>query len=490
MERVRLKDLSFRYRGGEEAPPVLRGLDTVFHAGEFTVIAGHSGAGKTSLLACINGIARWVYDAEISGEVLINGASPEGLPVGEIARTVGTVLQDAESQLFNLRAEDEIAFGCENLGFPKEKIEERITLFFHLLDIEKSAYVSRLSGGWKQRLLLGSVLAMDQDILLLDEPLANIDREGTDILLHYLRELTSLGKTVIMVEHRLDVILSSVDRLLWLEEGRIQEDLNREAAVEWFRSKVQEDAGRTSGGVVPDVGSAGREKGEGRERREPFLELRDVYGGYGKKAVLFGIGETFIEGDNTVILGGNGSGKTTFLKLLGGVLKPLKGSIIRSDVLKGIGYVFQNPGRQLFMETVQREVGFLSPNEENTDYILQLFGLTALAERHPLSLSEGQKRLVTAAAASASRPKLLLLDEPTVGQDYRSLHFLFAALRDCANEFGTTIIFTTHDYRAAFTLAERTLILEEGRITASGGRALAERYFANYHNKNTHLPKQ
>jgi len=488
-ERVRFDGVSLRYGREDEFFTVLREIDLVFEAGEFVVVSGYSGAGKSTLLGCINGTAVQMFDADVSGEVSVNGSPACRFGVGELARSVGTVLQDADSQLFNLQAEDEIAFGCENIGLEGEKIAERVDFYAGLMGVEPGAYTNRISGGEKQRLLMASVLAMEQPIVLLDEPLANIDGKGTAVLLPYLKKLTEEGRTVVVVEHRLDVILPYATRLVWMEEGRIAEDMDRETALRWFHTLVRGERERTaaarssapnmknppvkrgpraSGGIRNGGGT-----GEGRYR---YL-LEDVTAGYRGKTVFEKLSLSIAKGGNCVILGGNGSGKTTFVKLLAGLIKPAAGALKKP---RTAGFVFQNPGRQLFMDTVRREVGYLSAAEDNTSLLLELFGLEHVADRHPLSLSEGQKRLVTVAASSAARPEVLLLDEPTVGQDYKSLTRMLDALGEMKRLFGTDVLFTTHDYRAAFSLADRAMVIRNGRIEEYGGLDTAEIYFTGF----------
>jgi energy-coupling factor transport system ATP-binding protein len=465
MSGVTLREVSLSY-GGETSADILNSVNLTFCPGELTVISGQSGTGKSTLLSCINGTAEEVFDAAVTGEVLVNGVNIRGTAVGEIARCVGTVLQDAEAQLFNLQAEDEIAFGCENLGVSREDIKRRIDTYGKMMGVKTGSFISRLSGGEKQRLLTASVLAMEQDILLLDEPFANIDGAGTAVLLPYLRGEADRGRTIIVVEHRLDVVLPFADRLVWLEAGRVAEDINGAEAAAWFHSRVEREKGRKRSGPLSET----------FEKNGTVYSLDDVSAGYGAATVLRNLTLTIKRRENVVVLGENGGGKTTLLKLLGGLIKPKRGQI---QSAAKTGFVFQNPGRQLFMDTVRREVDFLSGDDEEwTEELLGLFGLSDLSKRHPFSLSEGQKRLVTVAASAAGRPEVLLLDEPTVGQDFKSLDLMLSGLSRLKEMFGTSCVFTTHDYRAAFALADRTVILKNGRVNKIGGPEIAENYFS------------
>jgi energy-coupling factor transport system ATP-binding protein len=249
----------------------------------------------------------------------------------------------------------------------------------------------------------------------------------------------------------------------------------RGEALRWNRSRISHVWGNAGRGRESDFIA-------GKKKARQLYRLEGVSAGYSGESVLKNLSLEINSGTNTAILGENGSGKTTLLRLLGGLMKPMEGKISRGAEIgrkKSIraGYVFQNPGRQLFMDTVLREIEYLAENDNTAGWIIKIFGLGSIAGRHPLSLSEGQKRVVTVAAAASVLPAVMLLDEPTVGQDSAGLHRLFTAIAEVRDRAGTVLVFTTHDYRAAAALAERTIILRDGEIFRTGGCEAAEEYF-------------
>ena len=469
MSNVLIDDLWVRYVTGEEdADWVLKGINLRIAPGEFVVLSGFSGVGKSTLLSSINGVASEVFDAEIKGMVQIQGTPVDELSIGQISRRVGSVLQDPEAQIFNLQVEDEVAFGCENLGLDRDTIASRVKRYCDLMGLDQAQAIATLSRGEKQRLVAASVMAMEQDILLLDEPLANLDVASATRLLDYLRDLTQQGKTVIVVEHRLDVILPIATRMLWMEDGRITEDLPQAQALDKYTSLFstgeRSDTVRSSDGI---------------------LRLEQVSAGYGKTTVLFDINLALEQGERVVVLGENGSGKTTLLRVLVGLTKSQGGTLwrapdLRDQPFKKVGYVYQNPNYQLFMDTVYKEISFQSPSAENTREFIMLFGLDHLQERHPFSLSEGQKRLVTIAAIAAMKPAVLLLDEPTVGQDYRGLGRLIDALEEVHRRYQTSVVVVTHDLRCADALGDRVIWLDRGTIHQDGDHTLVSQYFTRF----------
>jgi energy-coupling factor transport system ATP-binding protein len=470
-----IEGLWVRYRSEADAGWVLQDIDLQVAQGEFVVISGFSGVGKSTLLATINGVASKVFDAEIRGAVRVQGHDVAPMSIGQISQRVGTVLQDADAQIFNLQVDDEVAFGPENLGLDRLTIAERVQTYCDLMGLSPTQSIERLSGGQKQRLVIASVLAMEQEILLLDEPLANLDRDVAACLLAFLRDLTRQGKTVILVEHRLDVALPYATRLLWLEDGRIAQDLGQAQAVASYVSlfKGRQDGAQPLG--------------------KPLLRLSEAEIGYGQRSILKDLNLTLCQGEQVVILGENASGKTTLLRVLVGLISVWSGELWRASVLrehpltssgrcpfKKVGYVYQNPNYQLFMDTVYKEIDFQSESAENTRDFITLFGIEHLQEHHPLGLSEGQKRLVTIAAIAAMRPQVLLLDEPTVGQDYRGLGRLIQALDEMRRRYETAIIVATHDLRCADALGARVLWLQDGTLAQDGDHSLVGRYFQRH----------
>lgn len=474
---ISIQGLHVRYPSGGSGRWVLEDVDLRIAPGEFVVISGFSGVGKSTLLAAINGVAGKVLEAQIEGSIRVQGQDVEQMSIGQISQRVGTVLQDADAQIFNLQVDDEVAFGPENLGLDRATIAGRVEAYCDLMGLAPSQRVETLSGGQKQRLVIASVLAMEQEILLLDEPLANLDDACAARLLAALRDATRQGKTVIMVEHRLDVVLPYATRLLWLEDGGIAQDLDRTQAAASYLSLFQ---GRRNGARPSD---------------EVLFRLSDLQIGYDRTPVLTGLDLALHQGEQAVILGQNGAGKTMLLRALAGLVRPQSGRLWRAPALRDhpfrrVGYVYQNPNYQLFMDSVYKEIDFQSDSTENTHDFIDLFGIEHLRERHPLGLSEGQKRLVTIAAIAAMRPQVLLLDEPTVGQDYHGLGRVIAALDEMRRRYGTALVVATHDFRCADALGARVLWLEDGTVAQDGGRDLVRRYFQRHITEREQMTKE
>lgn len=467
---IEVKDYSLSY--SEEEPEVLSGCSMNVRYGEFVLLSGLSGSGKSTLLSSINGLIPGAIPAVQKGEILVDGESVMNSRISVISRKVGSVLQNADSQIVNARVEDEIAFGCENRNVPGSEIRKRIGEACAMMQLDKNWETATLSGGQKQRLITASTLAMKQKILVFDEPLANLDTPGARMLLELLRRLADEeGYAVLFVEHRLDMVLPYADRMYWMQDGKTEEI---------DKSKWNEVKGR---GRLPDTGAAPISD-------DVILKAEHIAYSAGGREILKDISFELKKGERIVIVGENGCGKTTLLKILGRLLKPTGGKVIQNidpalgdrgsaDWFKQVGYVYQNPNYQLFMPQVESEVGYGSPDEENTKKCIQEFDLAELAERHPQSLSEGQKRRASIAAIEAARPKLLLLDEPTVGQDFNNLKMMVETVNAAHKQRGMSMITVTHDVRCAAALADKVVWIRGGVVYRCGGKEVITAYEKN-----------
>lgn len=456
-DAVLVKDLWYRYP--QDQAWTLRGISLAVGPGELVVLGGYSGAGKTTLFYCINGAVPHLYGGELKGEVSVAGEEVDGQGMGRRARRVGTVMQDAEAQIFNGQVDDELAFGCENLGVAPPAIAARIGRYLPLTGVPAHRATAALSGGQKQRLTVAATLAMEQEVVLLDEPLANLDRMAATMLLEHLAALVARGRTVVMAEHRLDLVLPYATRLLWMEDGRIVDDL----PIAEARLKYGQRSGPPLDPATPPARS---------DVARALLSLRRVTASINGHPVLRDLHFSLSPGEKAVILGENGCGKTTFLRLLAGMIQPDQGEYRQEGMPASrrappVGYVCQNPNYQLFAPSVFGEVDFQSEGPDNTRWFLELFGIAGLAERHPHALSEGQKRLVTIAAIAATKPAVLLLDEPTVGQDHRGLERLMAALEELNRRWHTALVVVTHDRRCVASVGGRVLYMEDGHLRIS-----------------------
>ena len=460
MKAIELKNVCFGY---EENNLILNDVNFSADYGEIVLIAGHSGQGKSTLLSLISGIIPYINGGMLSGKVIIDGQI-------NTKNKVGFVIQNADAQILHKTNEDEIAFGLENIGVEPNKIERQIDIVCDIMKLDKNDFSRSLSGGQKQRLITASVLAMGRKILLLDEPLANLDKQSTEILMSTLKNLANAGYSVIIVEHRLDMVISYVDSVWHIENKNIfkVEDKNKYLISQ---TKQTED---NNGDITTN---------------EILFYLRNV--GYSvkengkKKVILENINLDIFKGERLLILGENGSGKTSLLRLLAKLSKKTSGIMVNSFCIdkankkwfKKVGFVYQNPDYQLFMPTVEKEIYFGAQSKEYAEEIIKMFNLDYIRTRHPASLSEGQKRRVSIAAVMAGKPEVLLLDEPTVGQDYQGLCELSDILNKIHTETQNTMITITHDKRIAKSICDRVIIINNHNIEKIGHKNLVDKFF-------------
>lgn len=459
---IRLKEVSFKYDGAKEN--VLENINLTVEYGETVLLSGVSGEGKSTLLSIINGVIPFVNSGEFSGSVEIDGKDVTKLKISERSKLIGTVLQNADEQIIYDLVNEEIAFGCENLNIASEEIDRRIERFTTLMQIEKNAKTKTLSGGQKQRLITASTLAMEQKIIILDEPLANLDTHTAHILLKALRNLANSGYAVLIVEHRLDVVKNYIDKVMRIENKQL------------FTST---DINDLNSGIktIPHA--------DGSLPGEVLIKGEKLFFAAGDRNIIDGLDIEIRAGERIVLLGENGCGKTTLMRMLARLNKPNDGMLSQtitkskkanSKWFSKVGYVYQNPVYQLFMPTLLSEISFKAKSEEIAREMINAFGLLGLEQRHPQSLSEGQKRRASIAAVCASEPTVLFLDEPTVGQDYKNLCKTVETVNKINKNLGTAIVTVTHDKRCAGALADRVLIMENGKISRQGDYRLANEF--------------
>lgn len=454
---IRVENLSLRYPAAKEE--VLNNLWIEFRQGEIVLISGRSGAGKSSLVNCISGIIPHFVKADVRGSVQIFDSSPWNQPLWKTSRMLGVLLQNAGAMTFTDKVEDEIAFGLENIGISPPLMARKIAESLNLTEVAhlKYRYLKTLSSGELQRVVIASLLALNQPFLILDEPLAFLDGRSRINLVNLLSKLASKGKGIIVIEHRSELFDHVQCRRFSLNAGKL--------------ATVLEDEEPSLPRIVTE-----RSTGETR------LIFEDVDFSWDRDSecnLLTDISFEVRAGESVVVRGQNGSGKTTLFLLAMGFVHPQKGRIFNcgvdvssskpSKVGGSCAVVFQIPQSQLFMQTVMEEVRARAGNEHIALEELKALKLDNMAHRHPRSLSTGQMRRLTLAAALAARPRLLLLDEPSVGQDDGNLSIIIQRLKRFVEE-GGALLTATHDERVAKTLASRELILEQGTIKESRRR--------------------
>lgn len=488
---VEVDDLTFTYRRATE--PALRNISLRIEPGEVLLVAGPSGCGKSTLIRALNGLIPHAYRGELTGSVRVAGNPTTELRLRELARLVGTVLQDPRKQLVASTIRGELAFGPENLGVPPDEIDAGIAAVAahagveHLLD----RTTDELSGGESQQVAIAGALILEPRLVVLDEPLANLDPLAAYRLLGLVRDLADGGTAVVIVEHRVeDALEAKPDRVLYLDEGEARylgpldgffalADPDRvKLPFEVVLARTLADGPRVPvtprPAPLPDPG-------------EPRLEWQRVEAGYDGRQVLRGVTSRLGRSETVAVLGPNGSGKTTLFKAAIGLVPHTAGDVLvdgRSIRGRGVaelasvfGYVFQNPSQMLFAPTVRDELLFGPRNlgrdpagfDELVATALRRVGLheeEEIERRPPMTLSFGQQKRLGLAVALALRPRTLVLDEPSAGQDHRSATAFMTEVKRIAGL--ESVYFVTHDVDLALTYADRILLLRDGSIVADG----------------------
>ena len=492
--RVCARDWGWRHAGRKNA--ALSGVDLDIAPGERVLVLGPSGSGKSTLMGGLAGLLGGAEEGEATGTLTVDGVAP-----AEARGRVGLLMQDPEAQVVLARVGDDVAFGMENLGVPREEIWPRVeeSLAAVGLSVPLDHSTTELSGGQKQRLALASILAMGPGLLLLDEPTANLDPNGVAEVRGAVEAVVEkTGATVVVVEHRVDVWASLVDRVIVVADGAIaadgplrevlaqQGDALRERGI-WLPG----DDVAAEVGPAPEAAPASFEGvQDGAQTATPIARVAELTIGYDKAApVRSGIDLTIERGVSTCIVGANGAGKSTFALTLAGLLPPISGTVevqtsdgTRGDphewsskqLLGRMSMVFQEPEYQFLASTVAEELA-IGPRAAGmtdeeiaplVDEHLEALGLTTLARANPMTLSGGEKRRLSAATALISAPELLILDEPTFGQDRGTWLGLVRLLR-AALARGVTLVSITHD--PAFVAAMGQRVVDLGQVGTRGG---------------------
>jgi energy-coupling factor transport system ATP-binding protein len=489
---VVIEDLTFRYRRGTE--PALRGISLTVAPGEVLLVAGPSGCGKSTLIRTLNGLIPHSYSGDLSGRVLVGGLVTDTTPLRGMATVVGTVIQEPTRQLVASTVPAELTFGPENLGVEHDEIGRRLVAVTAARGLEPlmARTTDELSGGEAQQIAIGGALMLRPRLLVLDEPLANLDPAAASRLLALVRRLADEGTAVVLVEHRIeDVLEARPDRALYLEDGEVSYLGSMAGFLETAdptRVKLPFGAWlrRARAGAYP--GSPPRAIPEPEPNgAAPRIEWRGVDAAYDGRTVLHQVSAALGSHERVAVLGPNGSGKTTLFKAAIG-LRPLSAGEVLVDgttiagrgvaqLAQTFGYVFQNPSQMLFAATVRDELLFGPRNllrdpagfDDLVATSLARVGLAdepEVGDRPPRTLSHGQQKRLAIAVALALEPRTLVLDEPSAGQDYRSATTFMREVERIAGL--ESIYFVTHDVDLALTTADRIILLKDGRIAADG----------------------
>jgi energy-coupling factor transport system ATP-binding protein len=480
---------------------------------------GPTGAGKTTFCHHLNGLIPHSIPGTIKGSVSVDGIDTKTSSVPDLARKVGMTFQDLESTLFGLTVEEEIAFGPENLGLPVEEVGERIESALDVVRMSEYRFrsPSELSGGQKQRVAIAGALALRPEILVMDEPTSELDPIGKREIFSVVETLRDkYGITIILVEHEAEQIARFADRVLLIVDGTIVEDESPQP----FFTKILENENRrircpqvselahllrTTGAWRWDIPvkfdealthvreiitntdcmlfKMASETVESRES-EHAIEVRNLSFKYPSGVdALRGINLDISKGEIVAVIGQNGSGKTTLVKHFNGLLKPSAGSVkvfgketsgLRvSELSKTVGYIFQNPDHQIFCETVEEEVAYgprnLGMNEGDVKSVvndtLAFMGLEKLRNEHPFSLGKGERKLVALCSVLSMNTDVLVIDEPTTGQDYVNTIKISDSIKRIHEE-GKTVILVTHDMKLVASVAPRTIVMMQGMVLA------------------------
>ncbi|SUP38120.1 heme ABC transporter ATP-binding protein [Vibrio owensii] len=511
---IEFSNFSFRYESLDK--PTLKNINLRIEKGEKIVIIGPSGSGKSTLGQCLNGLIPHAIKGETSGQLTINGQDTAPFDMHQFTEQVGTVLQDTDSQFVGLSIGEDIAFALENQLMSNIDMYPLVKATAKMVDLEQMLDRSPhdLSGGQKQRVSLAGILVDDVDILLFDEPLAALDPKTGKKTIEIIDDLhRETGKTIIIIEHRLeDVLHRSVDRIILMESGEIIADTTPDEILAsplleeygirepLYLSALKEAGCAIEGKAKPSslstlplaqyqsAVSAWFEASKAtnvEKQAETLLAVRNLTYSYdGEKNALEDVSFDVKRGEFVSVLGKNGSGKSTITKLVMGVIEPDQGSMILNgqdlneltifERSQKVGVVMQNPNHMISHHMIFDEVAFGLRNrgveekqvEAKVLEVLELCGLSKYRHWPIEALSYGQKKRVTIASILALEPELLILDEPTAGQDYRNYTSMLSFIEKLNRELGITVMIISHDMHLVLEYTTRSIVIADSKLIA------------------------
>lgn len=445
---INFTDVCCTYKDSEEA--ALQHINLTISKGECLLIAGESGSGKSTILKIISGLIPHLYDAQITGSILINGEDIRKKKSHELASLMGVVNQDPRGQFFTSEVVTELAFAPENLGYEREKIIAIIKRESEKMKIEGllDRPVFDLSSGEKQRVSVACAQSLMSQVFLFDEPSSNLDYGSTMGLKKIIQNLKEAGHTVVIAEHRVFYLLDVVDRIVYVKNGALEEEALNGQFSDFFKTKELRCPEPFASSFLAETASSKAE--------EPLLKVE----GLSYQGILNKVSFEVCKGEVVAIIGQNGAGKTTLAKACAGVIKKHQGSIKRSKLM----LVMQDVDYQLFTESVESELtlGLKNPCSVRIEEAMAEVGITELRKRHPLTLSGGQKQRVLIATAKAGDYDTVIFDEPTSGLDLKNMKKVADLIKSMRDERGIVLI--THDFELIAQIATRVLWLEGGAI--------------------------
>ena len=478
---IHVRGLTVAYTGQK----VLQDISFDVNLGECLVVTGASGCGKSTLARVLTGLIPQVIQAEIRGSVEVAGLDALQTPTAELAQQVGVIFQNPRAHLFHLRVADEVAFGPYNLGLPTEEVNDRVEWALEAVGLSgfSDQNPSSLSGGQMQRLAIASALAMRPRVLVLDEPTASLDGPGTTSVINALSKLRiEYGLTIVLVEHRLAEVRRLADRVMVMDEGRIVAQGAFETILGDYDLLRRYGLRRPTEDALMSWPDLLVPNGKPPEVDQPLLEFQHLSAGYNGHAAIHDVNLRFYAGEFAALVGNNGAGKSTLALAAAGLIRPLSGKVRFNNGAhprpgQDISLLFQNPADQLFTDSVEEEIAFGPRNYRCLDLvvheqILESADLIGLRDRRPFSLSIGQQQRTALASCLALRPRLVILDEPTLGQDWRHLQQMMEFLV-WLNQQGTAILLITHDYKLVYRYAHRVILMDSGQISLDGHNTLA-----------------
>ena len=507
---IEFKDFTFQYFA--QAEPTLRDINLTIYEGEKVLIVGPSGSGKSTLGHCINGLIPFSYRGKMEGSVIVGGLNTQKASLFELSKKVGTVLQDSDGQFVGLTVGEDIAFSLENDCVSQEEMQKTVQEVADIVDMGKLLKSSpyELSGGQKQRVAFAGVMVGDVQALLFDEPLANLDPATGKTAIDLIDRIQKqYNKTVVIIEHRLeDVLYRHVDRIIVVSEGRIVADMSPDALIAagilptlGIREPLYATALKYAGVTITENLCAGRmqtlkldavkdqliawnaaqKPAPQKAEKPPILEVKNLHFQYNRKRkILKDINFTIREGEMVSIVGTNGAGKSTLAKVICGFVTETEGEILfKGESLKGqtikersqkIGYVMQNPNQMICKSMIFDEVALglrlrgvdEATVTEKVEHALKICGLYPFRKWPISALSFGQKKRVTIASILVMEPQILILDEPTAGQDYHHYTEIMEFLKTL-NEQGVTIIMITHDMHLMLEYTPHAIVISDGQ---------------------------